>query len=237
MYQYLTGPRPLQQVDRTGREDVRPAGARSLRAGARPGPARRDRATDRPISAASSSKSRSVHRWMLGVSYQAYGRSCEAGMRPPRARRVRRRQWPKLGNDTIDVAPDAHHLRAAPARGWCVACSVCDRITTSKRPVVELAEARVDVGLQHRHAARHAGVEAVGRDLDAVPLAAAGADQVLEQGAVAAAEVEHPRAAGHHGRHQVEVGTHRVSRRRPGPARPAPARRARRARPPPPSAA
>ena len=54
-------------------------------------------------------------------------------------------------------------------------------------------------------------------DLDAVPLAVAGADQVLEQRAVAAAEVEHPRAAGHHAPPQVEVGTHRVSRRRPWP--------------------
>src|SRR4051812_28629152 len=45
-------------------------------------------------------------------------------------------------------------------------------------------------------------------DLDAARVAAAGAEQVLDQGAVAAADVEHARARLDHLRHQLEVEAH-----------------------------
>ena len=64
--------------------------------------------------------------------------------------------------------------------------------------------------LQHRHAARDAGHEAVVRALDAGAGAAALADEVREQLAVAAAEVEHARAAGDEPGDDVEVRPHQA---------------------------
>jgi hypothetical protein len=73
--------------------------------------------------------------------------------------------------------------------------SICS--TTSKRVVVEHRQAFVQVQLDHVDAALHAGQHVVVGDLDAVAAAAALALQVVQQGAVAAAEVQHARALRH----------------------------------------
>ncbi len=66
---------------------------------------------------------------MFGVSYHWYGKALDTGMRP---RRICSRcdQWPKLGNVTIASRP-TRSISATIASTRRIACSVCDRITTS----------------------------------------------------------------------------------------------------------
>src|SRR6266446_3214273 len=75
-----------------------------------------------------SRKSLMVQKWMLGVSYQVCGRLSVCGMRPPNVSKRRMRQWPKLGNDTTAWRP-IRSMCSSTARGWRVACRVCDSTT------------------------------------------------------------------------------------------------------------
>ena len=87
---------------------------------------------------------------------------------------ARSRQWPKLGNETIPTRPTRIISRSTRRR----AVGRLERLGEHDHvePVVlELGQARVDVGLHHRDAARDAGVEGLGVDLDALAAAAAGA--------------------------------------------------------------
>jgi hypothetical protein len=72
--------------------------------------------------------------------------------------------------------------------------------------VVEDRQALVQVQLDHVDAALDAGQHVLVGDLDAVAAAAALALQVVEQGAVAAAEVEHARALRHQPRDRFHGG-------------------------------
>ncbi|MPN35991.1 hypothetical protein SDC9_183496 [bioreactor metagenome] len=60
--------------------------------------------------------------------------------------------------------------------------------------IFEVAQALVHVGLHHVHPVAHAGQQLLRIVLDAVALNLPYLHQVLEQAAVAAAEVEHPLA-------------------------------------------
>ena len=61
-----------------------------------------------------------------------------------------------------------------------------------------VGEVAVGVALDHGEAARHAGVDALARQLDAAPVDGLGVGEQLQQRAVAAADVEHARARLHH---------------------------------------
>ena len=130
---------------------------------------------------------------MFGVSYHWYGRLGETGMRP-RTICSRCDQWPKLGNVTIASRP-TRSISSTISSMCRIACSVCDRIDAVERAVVEAREAALEVALQHVDAVLHAGEEAGVVDLDAVAVGAALGAQIREQAAVAAAQVEHARAA------------------------------------------
>ena len=79
-----------------------------------------------------------------------------------------------------------------------------------ERPVGEIGQALVDIGGDDRDAARHAGVEGLRGDLDALALAAPVADELLEQRAVAAAEVQHPRSGRDHVGDDAEIEPHQI---------------------------
>src|SRR5436853_7029105 len=58
-----------------------------------------------PIASHSATKSRIVHRWILGVSYQELFKSSDTGIRPRHDRLRRMRQKPKFGKETIARLP------------------------------------------------------------------------------------------------------------------------------------
>jgi hypothetical protein len=102
------------------------------------------------------------------------------------------RPVPKFGNDTMPSAPSRLISRSTRSVR-CVAWIAIDSTTTSKRLAGEDVEAGLDVLLDHVDAAARAREHLRVVDLDAVAGAALGALQVVEQRAVAAAEVEHAR--------------------------------------------
>src|SRR5215472_2197419 len=76
-----------------------------------------------PSSPVSITKSRTVHRWMFGVSYQLWFSRCVTGIRPVMRMWSRIRQWPKFGNDTMARRPMRTRC-SMTRRGLRVACSV-----------------------------------------------------------------------------------------------------------------
>ena len=79
-------------------------------------------------SAHSAVKSLIVQRWMLGVSYQGVSLRWALGMRPVDNSRQRRRQKPKLWNETIERRP-TRVISVRTCLGLWVACRVWLRIT------------------------------------------------------------------------------------------------------------
>jgi hypothetical protein len=65
----------------------------------------------------------------------------------------------------------------------------------------------VGVALHHRQAARHAGIDVLLRQFDAAPVDAFCPHQMFQQRAVAAADVQHPRAGRDHVGDGGEIGT------------------------------
>ena len=103
------------------------------------------------------------------------------------------RQWPKLGNETIALPPDAQHLLDhQPRTVGRLQRLAEDHIIEGVVGIVD--EVGVGIALDDRQAARHAFVDALLADLDAAAVDRAGRLEQLEQGAVAAADVEHPRS-------------------------------------------
>ncbi len=152
---------------------------------------------------------------MFGVSYQAYGSARLTGIRPRRPRCRRARQCPKLGNETTATRPTRIISRSTSA-GRCVAWSVWESTTTSKDPSSKSGRpssmSACTTGIPRMRQAWKASGES-STPCPRQPRA----DQLGQQVAVAAAQVEHPRSARDHVGHDAEVGPHR-------PAAPAPTR-------------
>ena len=87
-----------------------------------------DASISRPSSSASTVKSARVQRWMLVVDHQGAGSARVSGMRPPQARDIRTRQWPKLGKLTSARSP-SRAIASSTARGFFTACRVSLRMT------------------------------------------------------------------------------------------------------------
>ena len=169
-----------------------------------------------PISSHSSTKSRIVQRWMLGVSYQASGQ-CRRSPACGRARAgcQRTRQWPKFGKRHDRAPADAQQLAAARSRGSRVACRVWLRID-----VVEGVGRVVDRGRCRRRPGSPTGPRATQAFTPAWlssmprPSTCLAGRQIVEQRAVAAADVEHARARRDHVGDQRR--STRMARRRDG---------------------
>ena len=78
--------------------------------------------------------------------------------------------------------------------GFSVAWMVWLRITKSNTWPGYSRQIGVGVALHHRQAARHAGIHILLRQFDAASVHALGADQIFQQRAVAAADIQHARA-------------------------------------------
>ena len=102
-------------------------------------------------------------------------------------------QWPKFGNDTIARLPDPQHVLQHLAR-------LARRLQGLRQDhVVEgvvgiIGKVGVGVALDHREPLGDAVVDALARNLDAAAVDVLGLGQEFQQLAVAAADVEHPRA-------------------------------------------
>ena len=126
------------------------------------------------------------------MSYQAYGSDGRDGHPAHRGRASSAVPPVAEVRERHDaVRADAHHLGSTTsAAGGSPAASATARRRRSE-PSSNSPQALVDVGLHHRHAAGHAARGSPRRRPRRRARAAALADQVLEQRAVAAAEVEH----------------------------------------------
>ena len=99
---------------------------------------------------------------------------------------------------------DAHHLLQYEGRTACGLQRLREHHDV-ERPTLEVVESGVDVALDDRDPTVDARVKAVRRDLDTVTVATTDLNQVLQQRAVAAAQVQHPRTGGHHSGHQGQI--------------------------------
>ena len=123
------------------------------------------------------------------------------------------RQKPKFGNETIARLPMRSNS-STTCRGRRVACKVWLSTTTSKAPFGKGGEVVVGVALDDRQAVPHAGIDAGLAQLDAARVDALLARQIGEQRAVAAADIEHPRARLDHVGDQPQVAPQLAGRRR-----------------------
>ena len=105
---------------------------------------------------------------------------------------------------------------SSTTRGCRVACSVCDRMTKSKRVVRIVFKIGVGVALHHGEPLGDAFVHAFARQFDAAAVDAARFQQP-QQFAVAAADVEHARARLHHVGDDQQVDARAARRRAPLP--------------------
>ena len=144
---------------------------------------------------------------MLGVSCHGVRQRARDAACGPRSASAARSAPVREVRERHD-ADAARRAASRPARraGRCVACSVCDSSTTSNAPSSNSRRPSSMSACITGTPRGDAGENAVAVDLDAVAVAAALGDQVREQGAVAAAEVEHARAARHQLRDDLEVG-------------------------------
>ena len=128
----------------------------------------------------------------------AGGHAAAGGQRPPEA------PVTEVGERHDSHPAHAHHLLQHQRR----AMRGLQRLREDHHVVgvvLHIAQPLVDVGHHHRHAPGNAGVEALVGDLHARAIAPLLADEVVEQRAVAAAQVEHPRPARNHGGDDIEV--------------------------------
>ncbi len=148
---------------------------------------------------------------MFGVSHQWCGRASLIGIRPLTSKCQRCLQKAKLGSETIARRPIRGELferglgRAHRLEGL------------AEHDVVERAVGIIDqvglgVALDDRQAGADAGIDAIAAELDATAVDALEADQVVEQDAVAAADVEHPRSRLDQVGDDLKVGADRAPR-------------------------
>ena len=144
---------------------------------------------------------------MFGVSCHGRSQAGVTGIRPVLTSCQRTSQWPKFGKTHHRARGDAQHLAQHDAR-------LLHRLKRARQHhVVECAvrivrEVGVGIAMHHRHAVRHRADHLGHVDLDAARVAAFGARQMIDQHAVAAADVEHARAGRDHLGDQPEIDAH-----------------------------